>query len=167
MSIGHCLEVARRRIRRKRKDDAPFSFVCKEGLHAVLAHIGGKSHGIEVECLEESAGIERGSVAYVAAFGVGDDELFGILRADVIHCGSQCSPALGTESFIESHIGLIGHTIGSGSVDNSLVESYYTLSGRTGYTLGNFLDVGVETYTKERAFGKNLFDKFVAFHYII
>lgn len=93
--------------------------------------------------LEGGAGIEGRSVAYVAAFGVGNDELVRIIGAYMVDGHLQLTQTVGAEALKESEVRFIGHAIGGGGVDNSPAElkQGILLFEQMG---GNFLNVGVK-----------------------
>ena len=71
---------------------------------------------------EETSGVEFGGVAYVAAFGVGYDELVGIVFFKISDCTFQCVPSCSSEAFVECHVRFVGHAIGCCSVYDRFVE---------------------------------------------
>ena len=73
--------------------------------------------------LEEAAGIEHRSVAYVASLGIGDYELVGMILLQVFYGALKSNPPLHTEAFIECEIGLVGYAIGCRGIDYRFVES--------------------------------------------
>ena len=71
---------------------------------------------------EETAGIHLRSVADIAAFGIGDDEMVGIMLAKV---GYRLLEGIQTgiaQLLVKGQVGLVCHTVGSGGVDDSAVE---------------------------------------------
>ena len=154
-------------IRGKSKNDSPFALILKEGTHRVLAHVWSKSHRIEIHCLVKGAGIHGGRIAYVAALGVGNYELVGIIGTYIAYGSVKHSETIGSESFVECKIRLIGNTIGCGSIDYSLVETKHrvlSVSVVGKQMLRNFFYVGVESDAKERAFAEYIFDQFCTLH---
>ncbi len=88
----------------------------------------------------------------------------GYFLADIAHCLVEHYDTFGTQTFVESEIGLVGHAVGSRGIDDSLVESEHSLGIRTFDACRYFLDVGVEADTEERALFKDILDQFCPFH---
>ena len=161
--VGGELEVVATLVGGECQENHPFVWVLEERCHAVLAHVGSNGEGIEVDFLEEGAGIHRAGVADVATFGIRDDEVLGIVLVEVRDGLLKRNPALHAHALVESKVGLVCHAIGCCGVDNRLVE------GEDGVfllqqVLRNLLDVGVETYTQEGLLRENLVDEFFACH---
>ncbi len=104
------------------QENHPFAWILEEWCHAVLAHVGSNGEGIEVDFLEEGAGIHRAGVADVATFGIRDDEVLGIVLVEVRDGLLERNPALHAHALVESEVGLVCHAIGCCGVDDGLVE---------------------------------------------
>ena len=122
MCIFGELEVVAALIACEGEQYDPFALVAEERSHAVLAHVGGHGEGIDVEVFEKGARVHGARVADVATLGVGNDEVIGMVLANVRDCLLEGLPSLAAEALVESEVGLIGHAIGGGGVDNGLVE---------------------------------------------
>ena len=77
-AYGQGLEFLRRLIGGHGEYDAPSAFTFEEGLDGVGAHVRREGDGVKIHGLEESPGIAVGSVAYVSALGICNDEDVGI-----------------------------------------------------------------------------------------
>lgn len=82
----------------------------------------------------------------VAALGVGDDKLVGVVGAYVRHYLGQGGDAVGTQAFKKCQVGFVGHAVGGCGVDYGLAEGGHALAVATGDTRRQLLDVGVETH---------------------
>ena len=78
------LEVVASLVAGKCKQDDPFAFIAQEGSNTVLAHIGGNGYGVHVDFFKERAGIHGTGVADVAALGVGDNHLLGVVLVEIL-----------------------------------------------------------------------------------
>ena len=142
------LEVVRAFVAGQRKQDYPFAFVRKERGHTVFAHVRSYGYGIYIQLFEEGTGIHGRGVPDVTAFGVGDDELVGIVLLDVVYGFLESYPAFHAHALIKCQIGLVGDAEVGSSVDDGFVESEYRVFFFQ-KMFGYFLDVGVKTYAKE------------------
>ena len=142
------------------KANDPLPLIAEEWLQGVLAHIGSHGDSIKIEVLEERTRIKRRGVANVATLGIGDDELIGILLANVADSLLEGNPSFHAKALVESEIGLVGDAIGFGGIDDGLVELEDSVLCRQRLQMfGNLLDVGVETYAKEGLLQLDLFEK--------
>ena len=118
--------------------------------------------------LEKRTRIELRCIAYIAAFGIGYDKLVGITLADILHCLLKGSPTLGSKTLIKSEIGLIGHAIWCGGVNDGLVECRDRIIGvRFKHRRGYLADIGIKPHAEEAALGKNVVDELLAVHYML
>ena len=146
--VGCELEVVAALVACEGEQHHPLVLVAQERRYAVLAHVGSHGKRVDVILLEEGACIHGACVAYVAALGIGYDEVVGIVLLKIGHGLLEGHDALHTERLIESQVGLVCHTVGGCCVDNLLVE------GEDGVillqqVLRNLLRVCVETYAEE------------------
>ena len=147
------------------KANDPLPLIAEEWLQGVLAHIGSHGDSIKIEVLEERTRIKRRGVANVATLGIGDDELIGILLANVADSLLEGNPSFHAKTLVESEIGLVGDAIGFGGIDDGLVELEDSVLCRQRLQMfGNLLDVGVETYAKEGLLQLDLFEKLGTCH---
>ena len=161
--IGDELEIMAALVGGERQEDDPTIGVIEEGGDGVFAHVGGDGERVDARLAEESAGIHGRSVADVAALGIGDDELIGMVRANVVDGFLIGLPTFHAEALVESKVGLVGHTVGGGGVDDGFVESkngIFVLE----QVSGDFLQVGVETDTEETAFATNVGNELLTVH---
>ena len=80
---------------------------------------------------KKCAGIEGGGVADVAALGVGDDELIGVIGPDMGYYFLKGCDARGTEALEKCQVGFVGYAIGCGGVDDCLAEACHALAVAT------------------------------------
>ena len=85
------------------------SGIVEKRLYAVFAHVRSYRYGIDVEMFEKTTGIHFRRVAYVAAFGIGDDELVGVVSFDITDGFFKGFPALDTETFVKCQIRFVCH----------------------------------------------------------
>ena len=142
------LKVVRAFVAGQCKQDYPFALVGEERGNTVLAHIGGNGYGVYIQFFEERAGIHGRGVSDVTAFGVGNDELVGIVLLDVVHGLLESYPAFHAHAFVKSKVGLVGNAEVGCCIDDSFIES----EDRVFFfqqMFGDFLDVGIKTYAKK------------------
>ena len=166
VSVGRELEVVAALVGSERQENHPLALILQERSHAVLAHVGSHCERVEVDFLEEGAGIHCAGVADVTTLSVCDDEVLRIVLVEIRDSLLERNPALHTHALIEGEVGLVGHAVGCCGVDDSLVE------GKDGVfllqqVLRNLLDVGVETHTQEGLLRENLVNQFFACHIVI
>ena len=123
MRVFRQLEVVRAFVAGQCKQNYPFALIGEERRNAVFAHIGGNGYGIYIQLFEERACIHGRGVSDVSAFGVGDDELVGIVLLDVVHGLLESDPAFHAHAFVKSKVGLVGDAEVGRCVDDSFVES--------------------------------------------
>ena len=157
------LEIQRALVGCKSQEDYPLVLISQEGLHAVLTHIRGDSQGIKVVLLKECTGIHSRCVADIPSLGIGDDEVMGIMLVQIVNGLFKGHDSLHAEGFIESQIGLVGHTVVCRGIYDGLVEGEDRVfliqqMGR------NFLQVGIQSYAEERLLVKYLFYQFLSVH---
>ena len=142
LGIFRELEVVRTLVAGECQQYHPLAFVGQERRHTVFAHVWGNSKCIEIVGFEEGAGIHLRGVANVAALGIGNDKLFGIVLVEIGHRTFEGQQSLYTQRFVKGKVGLIGHAIGRSGIDNGLVkleDGVVCLQ----QVLRYFLDVGV------------------------
>ena len=162
---GRKLEVVRTLVGGQGKANDPLALIAEKWLQRVLAHIGSHGDSIKVEVLEERTRIKRRGVANVATLGISDNELIGILLANVTDSLLEGNPSFHAKALVESEIGFVGDAIGFGGIDDGLVELEDSILCRQRLQmLGNLLDVGVETYAKEGLLQLDLFEKLGTCH---
>ena len=162
---GRKLEVMRTLVGGQGKTNDPLALIAEEWLQGVLAHIGSHGDSIKIEVLEERTRIKRRGVANVATLGIGDDELIGILLANVADGLLEGDPSFHAKALVESEVGLVSDAVGLSGIDDGLVElEDGILSRQLLQVLGNLLDVGVETYAKEGLLLLDLFEKLRTSH---
>lgn len=157
------LEVVRTFVAGQRQEYDPFPVVAEERGHAVLSHVGSHCQCVEIHLFEERAGIHGRRVADVAAFGVGNDELLGIVLFQVADRLFKGGPAFQSSALVKGEVRLVGDAVGGRGVDDSLVE------GKDGVVLaeqvgGYFLYVRVEADAEERRFPTDVLDDFLSVH---
>ena len=158
--VGHELEVVATLVAGECQQHHPLVLVGEEGRDTVFAHIGSHRDSIQVGLLKEGAGIHGAGVADVATLGICDDELVGMMLTQIGDGLLEGYPAPHAHAFIEGKVGLVGHTVGCGGIDNGLVETEdgVFLLQQAGRELA---DVGIQPHAKETLFPayvlKNLF----------
>ena len=150
-------------VARGGEEDDPLAGIVQERGDAVLAHVGSHGEGVHIEFFKERAGIHGGGVADVAALGVGNDEMVGMIGANVFHSADEGLPTFQTAAFIEGEVGLETHAIGRGGVNDGAVKLKDGIFGICQMG-GKFALIGVKPDTKETAFETNLFKKFLLVH---
>lgn len=164
LCVGSELEVLRPLVRGQSQHDDPVSLVVEERFHAIFSHVGSHRYGVDVEMLEEAACIHLRGIAYVAAFGVGDDELVGIVFLDVTDGFLKGFPPFEAEALIEGEVGFVGHTQVGRGVDDGFVEGedgVFFLQEMLRY----LLDVGIETYAEKRFLAADILKKLLFVHF--
>ena len=127
---GRKLEVMRALVGGQGKANHPLALIAEKRFQGVLSHVGSHGDGIDVEMLKERTGIKRRGVANVAALGIGDDELIGILLANVADSLLEGNSTFYAKLLVESEIRLVGDAIGFSGIDNGLVELEDGILGR-------------------------------------
>ena len=127
------------------EQDNPFAFVGEEWSNAVFAHIRSYGYRVYVQFFKESTCIHGRGITDVAAFGIGDDKLVGIVLLDVVHGLFKGNPAFYSHALIESEIRFVGDTQVGCCIDNRFVE------GKDGVfffqqVFRNLFDIRVQTY---------------------
>ena len=156
LGVADHLEVLRALVGCEGQHHCPLALEAEEGSHAVLAHVGSHRDGIDTGTLEEGLGIHAGGVADVAALCVGDDELVGILLADIFHGFLKHAHALGAHSLVEGEVGLVGHAVALGGVDDCLVEFEDAFCALVGQSLGHLGRIGIEPHAQEAALAQDI-----------
>ncbi len=113
--------------------------------------------------LEKAACIKLRGVADITTLCIGDDELIGILLADIPQSEFKSVPALHPEALVKSEVRLVGYAVGRGSVDNSAVELEDGVFGAE-QMLRDLLYICVESDAQHRAFATDVFGKLSAVH---
>ena len=137
--------------------------MCEERGYAVFAHVGCHGDGIDVVFVEECACVHVGSIPDVSAFGVGDDEVVGILFLDVAYGLFVSSYSVNTERLVECEVGLVCHAVGCRCVDDGFVEleqRVVHVEQMDGYALG----IGVESHAQEGFLRAYLVDELLSVH---
>ncbi len=161
--VLHQLEVVRALVACQGKQDDPFVFVFQERSDGIFSHVRSYGEGVDVHLLEERAGIHGRRVANISAFGIGDDELVGVVLLDVPDGFVKSFPTFQTIAFVEGQVGLIGHAIRGCGIDDSAVE------GEDGILLlqemgRDFFKVGVQPDAQERLLPADVADKLFSVH---
>ena len=126
-----------------------FVLEVEERLHGILAHVRCHRQCIGFQGVEEGLGVVGRGVADVAALCIRDDENLRVVVLDVLNGKFKTLPAFGTVDLIKCRVGLVGHCVGCGLVDDLLVEfKDGVVHGQE--VLWDLVDVGVETDAKER-----------------
>ena len=105
--VGCELEVVAALVACEGEQHHPLVLVAQEGRHAVLAHVGCHGKRVDVILLEEGACIHGACVAYVAALGIGYDEVVGIVLLKIGHGLLEGHDALHAEGLVEGQVGLV------------------------------------------------------------
>ena len=146
------LEVEGPLVGGQRQEDDPLALDGQERLHTVGTHIGGHGDGVEVEVafgVEEGTGIALAGVADVAALGVGNGEDGLAQLVEIVHGELELAQTLDAEGLVEGQIGLVGHTVVDGGIDDGTVEAENAVLG-VAQMLGHLGGVGVEADAEER-----------------
>jgi len=119
--------------------------------HLLLDFMGSLSGNISSK---KCTRVELAGVADVAALGAGDDELVGVLLAEVLHRLLEGDPFLHAVCLVEGQIGLVGDSVGYRYVDNRFVkfkDGVETLFLRCtlNEVLRHFLQVSVQSHAQE------------------
>ena len=147
MVLGE-LEVGGTGIGGEAEQDYPLSLVCQKWFHAVAAHVRRDGDSVGLEVVEHGLGVHAGGVADVTALAVDDEELVGVALLDVAAGVAELFPALGAAAFVEGAVGLVGHAVRRGGVDDGAVEGDDGIVA-TSQAAGKFCSVGVEAHAEE------------------
>ena len=156
-SVSVELEVVAALVARQSQEDHPLARIAEERFHAILAHVGSDGQRIYVVLFKECTRVHNRSVANIATLGIGDDEVVGVVIFQIGYRLLEGHHATHAHALVESQVGLVGHTIGSGSVDNGLVELEDGVV-LLAQVLREFAHIGIQSYTKKRLFIENLID---------
>ena len=102
---------------------------------------------------------------FVLSVQVGNDEMVGMIGANVFHSADEGLPTFQTAAFIEGEVGLEAHAIGRGGVNDGAVKLKDGIFGICQMG-GKFALIGVKPDTKETAFETNLLVSFVLNDYV-
>lgn len=167
LRVGGELEIVRALVARQGEQHRPLAGVGEKRRYAVFAHVGRNGQRVHLRAFEEGAGVHGGGVADVAALRVGNDELVGIVCLDVLHRLLKRLPAFDAEAFVESEVGLVGHAVGGGGVDDGFVEREDGFCRRctvVNDVLRHLLQVGIESDAEERTFAGDVVDNLLFVH---
>ena len=118
--------------------------MAQEGLHRLASHVGRKGDGVKVHRFEIGFRIHPGGVSDIAALGIGNKELVGMVRPQVVHRLLQDAQPLRALALVKSQVGLEGHAEGCSGIDDGLVKVQYAHPG------GQFRGIGVQAYAQHR-----------------
>ena len=153
-------------VGRKRQQDNPLVGIGQERRHRVLTHVGRNGERVETKVAlrrQESARILPRSVADVAALGVGNEKRLLAQAVEIVRGKLKLAQSLDAHRLIKRQIGLVGHTIVDGSVDDSFVEQKRRV-GLSLQMLGYLVKVSVKANAEERFPFVNQVNKFCTFH---
>ena len=163
------LEILTTLIACQCQEDHPLAIIAEERRDAVFAHVGGYGHGVDVHLFKKGTRVELGCVTDVVALCVSDDELVGVVFADVLHRLLEGYPAFHTMCLVEGEVGLVGDAVGCRCVDDGLVEfedgvESLFLRSPLEEELRHFLQIRVESYAKEALLKKDILVKLFTCH---
>ncbi len=118
--------------------------MAEKGFHRLASHVRRKGDGVKVHRFEIGLRIHPGGVSDIAALGIGNKELVGMVRPQVVHRFLQDAQALGAHALVEGQIGFEGHAIRGRCIDDGLVKVQYAHPG------GQFRGIGVQAHAQHR-----------------
>src|SRR5690606_17483223 len=89
-----------------------------------------------------------GSISDIPPFRIGNGELFRVVAIKVVHGPFKRPPSLGSMGLVECKIGLIGHTMGLGGLNDGPVELENGVRPLQ-YMSGNLGKVGIQSDTEK------------------
>ena len=129
------------------QEDYPLAFVSQERSNTVLTHVRGYGYRVDVQFVEECAGIHGRGISNVTTFGIGNDELVGIVFLDIFHSLFKSDPAFHAHALIESEVRFVGNAKVSRCVDDGFIEGEDRIFFFQ-QVFRDFLDVCIQTYAE-------------------
>ena len=163
LGVGGELEIVAALVAGECQQHYPLVLIAQEGGHAVFAHIGSDGECVNIVFFKEGAGIHGRCIADVASFGIGNDEMVGIVLLEIVDGLLEGHHALDAEGLIEGEVGFVRHAVGGGGVDDGFVESEDGIL-LVQQVLWNLLGVGVETHTEKTLLEHNLLYQLLSVH---
>ena len=172
--VLHQLEVVTALIAGKSQQHHPFAVVAQEWCNAVLAHVRSNGQRIYIVLLKESLGVHLRCVTDIAALGIGYNQVLGIVLLQIFDNALESSHTLNAVSLVEGQVGLVGHTVGSSSINNAGAKLKQHAEGHLFLLVlflhnllqafGHLVQVCVQSHAQKALLLANLFNQFFSGH---